>query len=604
MLSRRVFVSVVLAAFGSIVTAQSALDRSQDSPHTQVVRMDVVVANPLGRPIQDLRATDFDLRVDGMPRQVRSTALRVSDRLSGHPARPIRTAEDEELAARERGTRVFAFFLDDFHISPGLSAARAAELVSTFIVEKVHAEDLVAVIRPLDDIRSIRFTRDRALVYGAIASFSGRKGEYRPRTPFERQTIGVDTATISSARTRNVVAGLRDLGMRIGRMQADRPAVVFISEGFPDMPSSGDGASDWQDFLRASSAHHFPVYTFNPAAPEESLSPTGERERARNMLAQLAADSGGLFISPGDSIHGFARLAHDTESDYSLTYESSTRDAKPQQIELRVNRRDARVRTRTVYWPASSSDGNDRSAFAPSVAAGSRRELRRSPLIDVWVGVRPEPNGAGRLTVTWESRKSGDRAAHTVVIKARDTAGTALFDGSLVAAGTSESSADRAQFTTSGGRVELDLTIVDRTGTEIDREVRDFDVPDPTSSLSPAPRILPAEIVRVRSGREFESRMTTATPVASRSFARTDRLLVRVPVFDSSGVRVAVTARLLNRSGRLMRDLEPVGHSAEAEPLQFLLGLASLPADLYQIEMVATNANGSTTERVSFRLAQ
>jgi hypothetical protein len=156
-----------------------------------------------------------------------------------------------------------------------------------------------------------------------------------------------------------------------------------------------------------------------------------------------------------------------------------------------------------------------------------------------------------------------------------------------------------------GIEVELEVTIFDRTGTEIDREVRDFDVPDLQPSGRLTPRLLSPEIVRVRTGRELQSAIAAGgTPAASRSFTRADRLLVRVPAFDPAGLPVRLTARLLNRSDKSVRALEAIGNAPAEEPSQFLLPLVSLPADLYQIEIVGTNDNGTTTAGVSFRVGQ
>ena len=575
------------------------IGQTPTSPDTTLLRIDAVVADSQGRPIQDLRLADFELLIDGVPRVIRSAKLRTSERLR-----------------KESGTRVFAFFLDEFHITPGPSAARAAEAIASFVDEKVHDHDLAAVIRPLDAVRSIRFTRDRSLVHGAIASFSGRKGEFAPRTPLERRVIGSDPGTALAARERMVAANLRELAMEIGRMGADRAVVVFVSEGFSEPPRD-DRASDLQHVVRAASQFHFPVYTFNPAAPEENLASPIDRERAEATLRRLATDTGGLFITSRASIAGFARVAHDTESDYSLTYESPMGDEKPHQVELRVNRPHAWVRARSIDWPAPASHWRRLAARPPSVEGVPRRVLRRSPLIDLWIGVRREPAGTARVTITWEPQKRDNDAPAAVVVRARDAGGRTLLEGPMSPVGNIRGSTafsgrapvvlltDVARFTAPGGRLELDVTIFDPAGREVDREVRDFDVPDLQPTASSGPRLLPAEIVRARSERELPHLIPDrGTPAARRAFRRTDRLLVRPPAFDITGLPVRVTARLLNRSGHSISDLEALANTPAEAPTQFLVPLASLPADLYQIEIVGTNENGKTMARVSFRLVQ
>ncbi len=114
------------------------------------VRIEAIVTDRHGQPIQGLRVSDFEIRDRGTRLPLQAVEFHTSPRSSPAAVSPIVTALDEERAARETGTRVFALFLDEFHISPGASAARTVEVVDSFIDEKVHAHDLAAVIRPLD----------------------------------------------------------------------------------------------------------------------------------------------------------------------------------------------------------------------------------------------------------------------------------------------------------------------------------------------------------------------------------------------------------------------------------------------------------------------
>ena len=73
---------------------------------------------------------------------------------------------------------------------------------------------------------------------------------------------------MAAARRQIVTAGLREMTMRLGELNADRGAIVFVSEGFPrDDPGAARGALR---ISRASSARRadstWPIYTFNPAA--------------------------------------------------------------------------------------------------------------------------------------------------------------------------------------------------------------------------------------------------------------------------------------------------------------------------------------------------
>jgi VWFA-related protein len=568
------------------------------------IRIDVVVTDANGRPILDLRPSDFELLENGSSRPIGAVELRTLPRINPADLTPIETEGDEERAARAPGTRVFAFFLDEFHVSPGPSSDRVREALTEFVDEKLRPQDLAIVMKPLDSVTAIRFTRDRALLHGAISGFAGRKGDYAPRTPFEESYIGRAPATVSAARRQIVNAGLRELTMRMGELNADRGVVVLVSEGFPrDNPASRGRIQDLQGVVRASSRFHLAVYTINPAAPDDDVAPAADRERAVATLQWLAAQTGGRAVEAGGLTAGLARLAHDLEAYYALTYQPPQADGRFHPVEVRAKRRNVQVRTRPGYWAPLGSEWRAMAAAAPAIRPMSRRPLRRSSIVDAWVGLEPDANGRARMVLTWEPRGK-NVSPELVVVKARTQAGAALFDGQVRRVGSgSGTPADSARFDVPVGRVELDLTILDLDGKVLDTDIRDFDVPD-LRSQKRGPVLLAPGVVRARTLRDFNAASADpdAAPSSARTFTRGDRLLIRVPAFDASGASVQVTAKVLNELGHPMRTI-----SATAGPLrdgvtQFALPLSWLVPGAYQIELLGSNANGAVRERLAFRV--
>jgi VWFA-related protein len=444
---------------------------------------------------------------------------------------PIETRLDEERAARQPGTRVFVFFLDEFHVSPGASADRARKAVADFVDEKVYERDLAAVVRPLDPVSSVRFTRDRALVHGDLTGFQGRKEDYAPRTPLEERLVGRDPAIIRAARQQIVRASLSDLGERLGQLNADRAVMVLVSEGFPPDSAAAEGrTSHLRSLLRASSQFHFSIYAFNPApAPENGLPGEHAEEPDDATLQWLATETGGLFVRAPAFIAGFARLFHDLEGCYTLTYRPAHADASFHPLEVRT-RRGAHVRARTSYWAPPASDGHAPTSFGAANDRVERRSLRVSTLISAWIGVRRKSDGGASMVVTWEPRPAQSRAPHSVAIKARTVRGMAVFEGTTERVGeVSGSSKDSARFDVPAGRVEVDITVLDANGTVLDTDARDFDVPDLRLSTKARPVLLPTEIVRARTSRELRTASvdSDATPSPVRRFARGDQLLIR-----------------------------------------------------------------------------
>ena len=180
----------------------------------------------------------------------------------------------------------------------------------------------------LDNVTAIRFTRIGGA--GAVDGFTGRKGDYEPHSRFEEQYIGRTPAAVSAARRQIATAGLRELSMRMGDLQADRGVIVLVSEGFPreSIPSARSSRlPDLQSLVRASSRYHVAVYTFNPSTPGEDSASTDDRDQATVMLEWVATQTGGRAIDAGTQVSGMARLKHDLEA-YFMSYQPAQEDGR------------------------------------------------------------------------------------------------------------------------------------------------------------------------------------------------------------------------------------------------------------------------------------
>src|SRR4029078_3817732 len=82
------------------------------------IRIDAVVTDSQGRPILDLKPSDFELLENGVARPLESFQRRTLAKDAG-AGEEIRTQADEERAARRPGTRVFGFVLDEYHVNAG-----------------------------------------------------------------------------------------------------------------------------------------------------------------------------------------------------------------------------------------------------------------------------------------------------------------------------------------------------------------------------------------------------------------------------------------------------------------------------------------------------
>ncbi len=576
---------------------------ASSSPDTVSVRIDAVVTDQKGRPVLDLRPSDFEVIEHGAPAPLTTVELRSHWPPIDGAAAPIESAEDEKREAGQPGTRVFALFLDEFHVAAGETTERVREAASRFVDEQLQTQDLALVMKPLDAVSGFRFSRDRTVLRAAIAGFSGRKDDLAPRSLFEEQYIGRAPEAIAAARVQIVTAGLRELTLRLGELQADRGVIVLLSEGFPAPAARGSRSHPLQGVVRAASHYHLSIYTFNPAVrTQQEPGPAAEARTA--TLDWLAAQTGGRAAAQGsDLAAGFDRMSADLAAYYALTYRPLQSDGRFHALQIRAKRRNADVRARPGYWAPLGGEWRTRlsAGMVPSV---SRRALRRSPLIETRIGVSPQPGGEPRMVITWEPRPGTSASPRLVVLQARSTRGAELFNGDVapVQAGTA-ASPDSARFDVPAGRVELDLSIRDLQGKVLDTEVRDFDVPD-LRSRTHGPMLLFPEVVRTRTVGDFRSALANpdAAPSSLRVFARGDRLLIRVPAYDSSGAAVEVSARLLNEWGHPMRDIDAADGVPGQSVAQFALPLAWLGPGQYLIELAGTNPNGIVKERLAFRL--
>ena len=118
--------------------------------------------------------------------------------------------------------------------------------------------------------------------------------------------------------------------------------------------------------------------------------------------------------------------------------------------------------------------------------------------------------------------------------------------------------ADRAEFDAPVGRVQLDMTIFGERGEKLDIDARDLEVPN---LKGPSPLLLlPPVVLATRSAREFRDITAdeNAVPPPFANSAERRRLLIRIPAYASAGDDPRVTAKLLNRIGQLVHEIQPV----------------------------------------------
>ena len=578
---------------------------SPDAP--RLVTVDVSVTDAHGRALTDLTPSDFELREGDLVLPLESVRLvRVAPESAAEPAARIQSAADERLAAGQDQARLFAIFLDEYHVASGAETDRVRETLTRFVDRDVSTRDLIVVMKPLDSLLAIRLTRDRDAVRRAIESFAGRKGDYAPRNAYERDYIAGTPARIDVARSQVALSAINALAVHLGSLTDRRKTLIVATDsvGRSDRRRGQEYLPTLDTIIRSANRSNVSVYPFDPRA-------AGGGDQAEEDLQRLADETVGGAIAP-DTELGLRRVTADSSAYYLLSFRTAhPDDGKFRELQARVKRAGATVRARKGYWTASPDEALRTALMAdantPKAVVPPEPAPHASPLIRPWFGVSRGDGGKTRVTFVWEpaARVPGDRVRRTVAklnFQARSADGTVLFDGPVAPTGPaaideSAATAARVVFDVPPGRLRLRMSIQDAASTVLDQDVRELSIRDLKGDVA----VGTPEILRARTAREFRALETeAAVPVSAREFSRTEHLLIRFRAYGPAGAPPAVSAQILDRAGHPMRDLTVTPTPAGDHTIDLPLS-AFAPGD-YAVQVKAASGARDASERATFRV--
>jgi hypothetical protein len=251
------------------------------------------------------------------------------------------------------------------------------------------------------------------------------------------------------------------------------------------------------------------------------------------------------------------QIVRDSSAYYLLGYKSpAPMDGKFHRIRVRLNKDGYEVRARSGYFAPSVGElerGRAAAAAAelpPDIEAAfgelsmTARAERR---IDYRIGMAQGEGGRTRVTIAWAPRAAAAGEAIAVAMSATSPDGTSFFK-------TSHTTSREVSFDAPAGGLVVATTAFNARGDEIDGDMRRITVPPLDGSKLAIGSPL---VFRTRTARDVRLVTEgTAHPEVGREFDRSDRLIIRFPVYG--GMDVAPTARVLNRRGDELRAL-PVG---------------------------------------------
>ena len=651
-------------ADGSAAAASGDADARLQTPvfrsGINFVRVDAIVTDDDGNPILDLTQDDFRVFEDEVEQTIESFRL-VEVTGEPDPALPppssIRNEYDQEREAARPDSRIFVFFLDDYHVRD-TNALRMRSTLVEFIETQLRPTDLVGVMYPLTPIMDVRLTRNHAQIVRALEGFEGVKYDYQPRNMYEHQYANFPTTTVEMIRNDVSLSALKGLAIYLGGLREGRKSVIVLSEGYTnyvppqlrDMDALGGGffnpqrhnplagethIEETQQFFESSYMRTELLYTADLANKNNTsfymVDPrglaTGEFDSSnvtidmrtdyrllrelQDTLRVLADETDGrAIVNRNDMLPGLAQIVADQSAYYLLGYTSSSAptDGEFHEIDVEVLRDDVRIRARRGYYALTAA--NAARVLAPprpappravDTALASLAEPMRGRYVRTWVGARRGDNGRTQLTFVWEpiggERSRRQESASQVRLMAMSDS-SAYFRGEVP--GASAGRVPRASFEVDPGALELNIAIEDEYGDVLDRAIDELVAPDFTG---PDVALSTPQVLRARNAVELRQLLADADalPTASRFFRRNDQLLVRVEAYAPGGIAPRVRAQLLSREGTVMMEL-PVDAPEDAGPHQVLLQLSPFPRGDYLLELSAEAGDESASALVAFRV--
>jgi VWFA-related protein len=455
------------------------------------VRVDVIVSDKQGATIADLKPTDFEVLEDNKPQSIESFKLIQVDGTpgpTGEPPRPIKTQYDEESEAAREDVRLFAIFLDDYHVRRGTSMSVRDPLIR--FVQSLGPNDLVALMYPLTPVGDVRMTRDHDAVARAINNFWGRKWDYTPKNSVEEKYAMYPTETVERIRNQVSLSAIEGLVVHLGGLREGRKAVILVSEGYSNYvppqlrdanasmpglgnpnrgnPLAGEGStaedraaffsntdllSDMNELFNAANRSNTAIYSLDP----RGLS-TGEYDIDQNIGSQLSQQAlnqtqdvlrviadqtdGRAIVNRNDLAKGLQQVVRDSSAYYLIGYNSAQApsDGKFHEIKVRVKRPGVQVRARKGYWALTAEEtaralAPPKPGPPPAVerALASIAEPVRGRHVRTWIGMSRGDNGKTKVTFVWEPMPqtpgaSRDLAARVSVVAGAPD-GSAYFRG-------------------------------------------------------------------------------------------------------------------------------------------------------------------------------
>ena len=386
-----------LSAFSADVLSVPVSAQQTPAPafrsNVSVVVVDVVVRDRNGAIVRGLTASDFEVREDNRPQQIRSFDFEEVTTTPPAAAPPPPLLTDAAIAApaaaaaatapplrREdlAGRRLVVLLFDLSSMQPD-ELDRAGHAAVDYVDHQMTAADLVAVAT-IDTTLAVLtdFTSDRDAVKQALGHFTAVDG-VAFETP-AAETAATDEAGGAAGASAEYDVFNNDARLRAIKTLADalapveqKKAILYFSSGMAR--SGSDNQVELRTAISAAVRANVSLYPVDTRGLQ-AVVPGGDATRAsafgtgafsgrsvrgqfdqlqasQETLQTLASDTGGkAFTDSNDFGSAFTQVIRDTSAYYLLGYSSTNdaRDGRFRRITVKVKRADLRVDHRNGYY--------------------------------------------------------------------------------------------------------------------------------------------------------------------------------------------------------------------------------------------------------------
>ncbi len=412
----------VAAGMGVTVLAQvPTIFRPPETPQVQkpvfksavdLVTLDVSVLDDARRPVRGLGPADFTVFENGQPQKIAVfSAVDIPD------VEPPKTAWLRDVAPDVRTNedikerRLFLIIVDDATVEADPFALKQLKEQTKNVIARLGPSDLAAVVFTLDNRKSTDFTSDRAHLLKTVEmqpmGFRGMTTDALSFTDGWYLGASVDVVR----RAVETLATIPDRHRSVIYIGQGVPVDLGLVAGAPSLglnPAGGVSAAEaagsanqqksgMSKAFQASALGNVPINTIDICGlrqPKLSVGAIGRQTCVVGLedeyLRNVAVGTGGrAVVATNDFAPGIDAIFQENSSYYLIGFQpaDSKQDGKFRRLEVRVNRPNVFVKTRSGYVPEK-----------PDVVAKRKAQMAAQPLGAALSGILPKGDLPMRLT--------------------------------------------------------------------------------------------------------------------------------------------------------------------------------------------------------------